>query len=188
MTREIKRCDWATKNKIEQEYHDTEWGIPVHDDKQLFKMLVLEGKQAGLSWTTILAKKETLCKAFDDFDPAVLVTYDDKKKAELLQNDGIIKNKLKINAAISNAHAYYDVCEQYGSLDNYLWSFVDNKPIINSWKSTEEVPVSTPLSDKLSKDLKKQGFKFVGSTTVYAFMQSVGMVNDHLDTCSFKNK
>lgn len=188
MTREIKRCDWATKNKIEQEYHDIEWGIPVHDDRQLFKMLVLEGKQAGLSWTTILAKKETLCEAFDDFDPAALVTYDDKKKAELLQNDGIIKNKLKINAAISNAHAYYNVCEQYGSLDNYLWSFVDNKPIINSWKSTEEVPASTPLSDKLSKDLKKQGFKFVGSTTVYAFMQSVGMVNDHLDTCSFKNK
>ena len=188
MTQEIKRCDWATKNKIEQEYHDTEWGIPVHDDRQLFKMLVLEGKQAGLSWTTILAKKETLCEAFDDFDPAVLVTYDSKKKAELLQNDGIIKNRLKINAAISNAHVYYDVCEQYGSLDNYLWSFVDNKPIINSWKSTEEVPASTPLSDKLSKDLKKQGFKFVGSTTVYAFMQSVGMVNDHLDTCSFKNK
>lgn len=150
-------------------------------------MLVLEGKQAGLSWSTILAKRDTLCEAFDDFNPEIMVTYDANKVAELLQNNGVIKNKLKIKAAVNNAQAYFKICEEFGSLDNYLWSFVDQKPIVNSWTSTDQVPASTELSDKISKDLKKHGFKFVGSTTIYAFMQSVGMVNDHLVSCAFRN-
>ncbi|TWH57211.1 DNA-3-methyladenine glycosylase I [Desulfitobacterium sp. LBE] len=182
---ELNRCDWAVKSKLEQEYHDQEWGVPVHDDKKLFKMLILEGKQAGLSWATILAKMATLCAAFDDFDPAILVTYDQAKVEELLQNNGIIKNRQKVNAAISNAKAYFTICEQFGSLDNYLWSFVDHKPIVNSWLTLEQVPSSTSVSDAISKDLKKHGFKFVGTTTIYAFMQGVGMVNDHLVSCSF---
>lgn len=185
MTNEVKRCDWAAKNKLEQEYHDNEWGIPVHDDKKLFKMLILEGKQAGLSWSTILSKMNTLCEAFDNFDPAVLVTYDDAKIEALLHNDGIIKNRQKVNAVVHNAKIYFKICEEFGSLDHYLWSFVNHRPIINSWTRIEEVPASTPVSDAISKDLKKKGFKFVGSTTVYAFMQAVGMVNDHLTTCAF---
>ena len=187
MTKELIRCDWATKSQIEQDYHDTEWGVPVHDDRELFKRLILEGKQAGLSWAIILAKKDSLCEAFDDFDPEILVTYNDAKVAALLKNDGVIKNKLKINAVINNAHAYFNLCEAFGSLNNYLWSFVDYKPIINTWEKIQEVPANTPLSDQISKDLKKRGFKFVGSTTIYAFMQSIGMVNDHLMSCAFRN-
>lgn len=183
---EVKRCDWALKSKLEQEHHDKEWGIPVHDERKLFKMLILEGKQAGLSWATILAKMETLCVAFDDFDPAVLITYDDAKVVELLHNDGIIKNRQKVNAVISNAKAYFKLCEEYGSLDKYLWSFVDYQPIVNSWTKIGDVPSSTPVSDAISKDLKKRGFKFVGTTTIYAFMQAVGMVNDHLTYCAFR--
>lgn len=187
MTSEIRRCEWASKSQIEQDYHDTEWGVPVHDDHQLFKMLILEGKQAGLSWATILTKMDTLCQAFDDFDPDILITYDDRKINNLLQNDGIIKNRLKVNAVVSNAHAYFRLCDVYGSLDSFLWSYVDNKTIINSWEATDQVPTSTPISDKISKDLKRLGFKFVGTTTIYAFMQSVGMVNDHLLSCAFRN-
>lgn len=185
MPNELKRCDWAVKSKLEQEYHDQEWGIPVHDDKKLFKMLILEGKQAGLSWATILTKMDTLCRAFDDFDPAILITYNQAKVEELLQNDGIIRNRQKVNAAISNAKAYFTICEKFGSLDNYLWSFIDHKPIVNSWHTLEQVPSSTSVSDAISKDLKKHGFKFVGTTTIYAFMQAVGMVNDHLISCPF---
>ena len=185
MSNEIIRCGWATKSKLEQDYHDQEWGIPVHDDRKLFKMLILEGKQAGLSWSTILAKMDTLCKAFDDFDPSMLITYDDAKVAALLQNDGIIKNRQKVNAVINNAKAYFKICAEFHSLDNYLWSFVNYQPIINAWTSLEQIPSSTPLSEKISKDLKKHGFKFVGATTVYAFMQAVGMVNDHLTSCAF---
>ncbi len=187
MTNEIKRCNWATKSQIEQDYHVRECPIPVHDDYQLVKMLVLEGKQAGLSWSTILAKRDTLCETFDHFNPQTMVTYDDNKVAELLQNNCVIKNKLKIKVAINNAQTYFKICEKFSSLDNYLWSFVNQKSIINSWTSTDQVPASTDLSDKISKDLKKHGFKFVGSTTIYAFMQSVGMVNDHLVSCAFRN-
>ncbi len=183
---DIKRCDWAVKSRLEQEYHDKEWGIPVHDDRKLFKMLILEGKQAGLSWATILKKMETLCGAFDDFDPAVLITYDEEKIESLLQNDGIIKNRQKVNAVINNAKAYFKICEEFGTLDKYLWSFINHQPIINSWSKTEEIPSSTPVSDTISKDLKKRGFKFVGTTTVYAFMQAAGMVNDHLTSCGFR--
>lgn len=188
MMQEIKRCDWAVKSKLEQEYHDHEWGIPVHDDKELFKMLILEGKQAGLSWATILAKRDTLCEAFDDFDPTILITYDDEKVESLLHDNGIIKNRQKVNAVISNAKAYFKLCEEFDSLDNYLWSFINHQPIINSWTKIEDVPSSTPISDAMSKDLKKRGFKFVGSTTIYALMQSIGMVNDHLVSCAFYNR
>lgn len=185
---EIKRCDWAVKSRLEQEYHDREWGVPVHDDKKLFKMLILEGKQAGLSWSTILKKMDTLCAAFDEFDPSILVTYDQQKVDCLLGNDGIIKNRQKVNAAISNAKAYFKLCEEFGSLDNYLWSFVGHQPIRNRWTRVEEVPASTPVSDAISKDLKKRGFKFVGTTIIYAFMQAVGMVNDHLVSCAFYDR
>lgn len=185
---EIKRCDWAVKSKLEQEYHDNEWGVMCHDNKKLFKMLILEGKQAGLSWSTILSKMDTLCAAFDNFDPDILVTYDDEKIESLLQNDGIIRNRQKVNAVINNAKVYFKLCEEFGSLDNYLWSFVNYQPIINNWSRIEEVPSSTPVSDSISKDLKKHGFKFVGTTTVYAFMQSIGMVNDHLTSCTFYNR
>jgi DNA-3-methyladenine glycosylase I len=185
---EVTRCDWATKSELEQNYHDEHWGIPVHDDKQLFKMIILEGKQAGLSWFTILKKMDTLCEAFDNFDPELLIHYDEDKVEALLQNDGIIKNKLKVKAVISNAKAYFKLRDKYGSLDHYLWSFVDHKPIVTAWTSIEQVPASTPLSDKISKDLKKLGFKFVGSTTIYALMQSIGMVNDHLTSCAFYHR
>jgi len=181
----IKRCDWATRSDLEREYHDHEWGIPEHDDKRLFKMLILEGQQAGLSWATILSKREALCEAFDDFDPAILATYDAQKVESLMKNSRIIRNRLKINAAISNAKAYFGLCEDYGSLDHYLWSYVNGKPIVNAWENMDQLPANTLLSDKISKDLKKRGFKFVGSTIIYAFMQSIGMVNDHLISCAF---
>lgn len=188
MMNEVKRCDWALKGKLEQEYHDKEWGIPVHDDRKLFKMLLLEGMQAGLSWSTILAKMQTLSAAFDDFDPAILITYDDAKIEELLHNDGIIKNRQKVNAVVSNANAYFKLCSEFGSLDKYLWSFVNNQPIVNSWAKMQDIPTSTPVSDAISKDLKKHGFKFVGTTTLYAFMQAAGMVNDHVTYCDFHNR
>lgn len=187
MEKKIVRCDWATKSKIEQDYHDSEWGVPVHDDRKLFKMLILEGKQAGLSWRTILLKMDTLCEAFDNFDPEKIIKYDDKKIKELLNNNGIIKNKNKVNAVINNAKMYYNLCEKYDSLDNFLWRYVDFKTIDNKWDDVTKVPANTSLSDKISKDLKKLGFKFVGSTTIYAFIQGVGIVNDHLLSCSFRN-
>lgn len=186
--KEIRRCNWANKSELERKYHDEEWGIPVHDDKKLFKMLILEGKQAGLSWSTILSKMDSLCEAFDNFDPSIIIKYDEKKIENLLKNEGIIRNKLKINAVINNAKQYFKLCEEFGSLDKYLWAYVDNKSIKNSWKKIEDVPAKTALSDKISKDLKKRGFKFVGSTIIYAFMQAIGMVNDHLVTCSFHKK
>lgn len=186
MEKKIKRCAWANNNKLEQEYHDEKWGIPVFEDKELFKMLCLEGMQAGLSWVTVLNKMQGLCEAYDDFDPEVVINYDEKKEEELLQNEGIIRNRLKVKSVAINAKAYFKVCEEFGSFSNYLWGFVNHKPIINSWKSIEEVPAKTELSDRISKDLKKRGFKFVGSTIVYAFMQAVGMVNDHLLDCDFR--
>ncbi len=184
---DIVRCDWANKTQLEQHYHDTQWGKPVHDDKELFKMLILEGKQAGLSWATILAKMDTLCAAFDNFDPHKLLAYDDDRMEELLLDDGIIKNRLKVNAVLHNAKMYFYLCEKYGSLDAFLWRYVNYHPIINNWKKSSDVPTSTPLSDEISKQLKKEGFKFVGTTTIYAFMQSIGIVNDHLVACSFRN-
>jgi len=183
MSAERKRCDWAERSPREREYHDTQWGVPVHDDKTLFKMLILEGMQAGLSWATILAKMDTLCAAFDDFDPDILITYDERKIESLLQDDGIIRNKQKVNAVVHNAKAYFKLLDTFGSLDDYLWSYVNHTPIKNAWSHISEVPSSSSVSDAISKDLKKQGFKFVGTTTIYALMQSIGMVNDHLTSC-----
>ena len=185
---EIKRCDWAAHDVLNQEYHDKEWGVPVHDDRRLFKMLILEGMQAGLSWITILKKMDAFCRAFDEFDPDIIRRYDEKKVAELMDNKEIIRNRLKINAAITNAEAYFGLCEKYGSLDNFLWSYVDYKPIKNAWKTMDEIPASTPLSEQISRDLKKLGFKFTGPTIIYAYMQSIGMVNDHLTSCAFYDR
>jgi DNA-3-methyladenine glycosylase I len=178
----MKRCSWAN-NDLAIHYHDTEWGVPLHDDQRLFEFLVLEGAQAGLSWDTILAKRENYRKAFDNFEAEKIALYDEQKCAELLQNAGIIRNRLKINSAIRNAKCYLQVKEEFGTFDKYIWSFVDGKPIINAWEIHKGVPATTPISDQLSKDLKKRGFNFVGSTIIYAFMQATGMVNDHLTSC-----
>lgn len=178
----IKRCDWA-KNDLAIEYHDKEWGVPLHDDQRLFEFLILEGAQAGLSWDTILAKRENYRKAFDNFDAKKIAKYNEKKFDELLNNAGIVRNRLKIKSAIQNANAYLMVVEEFGTFDKYIWSFVDGKPIINKWKNMEDVPAKTEISDVLSKDLKKRGFNFVGSTICYAFMQATGMVNDHIVLC-----
>ena len=175
------RCFGDTPLYID--YHDNEWGRPVHDDNKLFEMLILEGAQAGLSWITVLKKRETYRKAFDEFDPKKVALYDDAKIAELLANEGIIRNRLKINAAIVNAKLFLEIAEKYGSFDKFIWEYVDFKPIVGNRESFENMPTTTPISDKISKDLKKLGFKFVGSTIIYSFMQAVGMVNDHLVSC-----
>ncbi len=177
------RCFWANESPIFYDYHDNEWGRPVHDDRTLFEMLILEGAQAGLSWLTILKKRDTYRKAFDDFDPTKIVLYDDAKIEELMANEGIIRNRLKINAAITNAKRFLEVAEKYGSFDKFIWGYVDGKPIVNHFERIEDLPSSTQLSDRISRDLKKMGFKFVGSTIIYAFMQATGMVNDHTIDC-----
>lgn len=186
MESEITRCGWAEHGALERAYHDEAWGVPVHDDRALFKMLILEGQQAGLSWSTILRKMGALCEAYDDFDPALLSRYGEEKVAQLLQNPGVIRNRLKIRAVIENAKAYFALCEQHGSLAAFLWEYVGGKPVVNEWTSLSEVPASMPLSDQISRDLKKLGFKFVGTTIVYAFLQAVGIVNDHLAGCAFR--
>ncbi len=178
-----KRCEWSTKNQKDQDYHDEEWGVPVHDDRLLFEYLILEGAQAGLSWTTILAKRENYRKAFDYFDVKKIIQYDNDKIASLLEDKGIVRNKLKVNSVVTNAKAFLEVQKKYGSFDAYIWSFVDGKPIQNEWASVSDVPAKTDISDAMSKDLKKKGFKFIGSTICYAFMQAVGMVNDHTTDC-----
>lgn len=182
MQTDITRCDWA-KNDLAIHYHDTEWGVPLHDDRRLFEFLILEGAQAGLSWDTILAKRENYRKAFDNFDAEKIVLYDEKKCAELLKNEGIIRNRLKIASAVRNAKCFLQVKQEFGSFDKYIWSFVGGKPIVNHRKSLSEVPAATEISDAMSKDLKKRGFNFVGSTIMYAFMQACGLVNDHLVAC-----
>ena len=180
---EIIRCPWTGDSPIYMEYHDHEWGRPVHDDNKLFEMLILEGMQAGLSWITVLKKRAAFRQAFDGFDPKKVALYDDANIEELMTNEGIIRNRLKLNAAITNAKAFLKVAEQHGSFDRFLWRYVDDTPIIGHWKRVEDVPATTPLSDQISKDLKKMGFKFVGSTIIYAFMQATGMVNDHIADC-----
>jgi DNA-3-methyladenine glycosylase I len=175
-----KRCEWA-RTPLSIEYHDREWGVPLHDDLRLFEFLILEGAQAGLSWETILNKRQNYRKAFSGFDPAKVAKYNDKKAASLLQNPGIIRNRLKINSAISNAQAFLKVQREHGSFDSYVWSFVNGKPIIR--KRGQPVLPRTEISDLLSDDLRKRGFRFVGSTICYAFMQAVGMVNDHNQSC-----
>lgn len=168
---------------IYEEYHDNEWGRPVHDDRRLFEMLILEGAQAGLSWITVLKKREAYRAAFDNFDAERIALYDDKKVEELMQNEGIIRNRLKISAAITNAKAFLNVVKTHGSFDKFIWSYVDYTPVQTNIERVEDYQAKTPLSDKISKDLSKLDFKFVGSTIIYSFMQAVGMVNDHLKTC-----
>jgi DNA-3-methyladenine glycosylase I len=164
-------------------YHDKEWGTPLHDDKMLFELLVLEGMQAGLSWNTVLKKRANFKKALDNFDYLQIVKYNEKKIEELMQNEGIIRNRLKIQSVITNAKTFIKVQEEFGSFDNYIWGFVNNKTIQNSWKKLEELPPNTDLSDKISKDMKKRGFKFIGTTIIYAFLQAIGVVNDHTIDC-----
>jgi len=179
-----KRCDWTNNTSdLEIEYHDNEWGKPIFDDRLLFEFLILEGAQAGLSWSTILNKRENYRKAFDNFEAKKIVKYDAIKIIELLNNKGIVRNKLKINATITNAKLFLKIQKEYGSFSNYIWQFIDGKPIINKWKNRDEVPTTTPISDTMSKGLKKKGFKFIGATICYAYMQAVGMVNDHTVDC-----
>ena len=178
------RCEWvANASPLDIEYHDREWGVPVRDDALLFEFLTLEGAQAGLSWATILKKRDNYRKAFDQFDPARVARYGKKKQESLLGNAGIVRNRLKIDSAISNAKAFLGVQDEFGSFDEFIWSFVDGEPKQNSWRLLSELPAHTPDSDAMSKELKRQGFRFVGSTICYAFMQAVGMVNDHLVEC-----
>lgn len=177
------RCDWVDKSQIYMDYHDNEWGIPEHDDNKLFEIFILETMQAGLSWITILKKREAYREAFDNFDAYKIVHYDTKKIDELMQNTGIVRNRLKINSVISNAKLFIELTEKYGSFDQFIWSYVNHTPIIGNWETMQELPATTLISDKISKDLKKLGFKFVGSTTIYAFMQAAGLVNDHLTKC-----
>jgi len=181
------RCGWLDASgrapDIYIKYHDEEWGVPVHDDRELFELLILEGAQAGLSWLTILKKREEYRKAYDNFIPERIAQYDDDKQLELLQNPGIVRNRLKVAASITNAKAFLEVQNEFGSFDQYIWKFVGGKPIRNNWQTLKDVPVTTPESDAMSKDLKKRGFKFIGSTICYAFMQATGMVNDHTTDC-----
>ncbi len=179
----MKRCEWANASALEQEYHDKEWGRPVHDDRLLFEFLILEGAQAGLSWATILKKREGYREAFDNFQANKVARYSAARIADLLSNPKIVRNKLKVNAAVINARAYLDIQDEFGSFNNYVWSFVGGQTIQNSWKKISEIPASSAESEAMSKDLKKRGFKFVGATICYAFMQAVGMVNDHTIDC-----
>jgi DNA-3-methyladenine glycosylase I len=176
-------CSWPKGDPLLTKYHDTEWGVPLHNDKKLFEFLILEGFQAGLSWLTILKKRENFRKAFDKFDFNTVANYDQRKINSLLQDSGIIRNKLKIESAVTNAKAFIEVRKEFSTFNKYIWSFTNNKPIHNKFESLEEIPAKTKLSDLISKDLKKRGFKFVGSTIVYAHMQATGMVNDHIKSC-----
>jgi len=179
----LKRCEWALGSELEQDYHDTEWGVALHDDRKFFEFITLEGAQAGLSWATILKKRENYRKLFDDFDVERIARYNKRKIEALLKNPGIIRNRLKVESTISNARAFIEIQDEFGSFNNYIWQFTDGKPIVNRWKSTRDLPTSTEISDMMSKELKKSGFRFVGSTICYAFMQATGMVNDHTVDC-----
>ena len=182
-TNSISRCEWSLGTPIYVDYHDMEWGTPVHDDVKLFEMIALDGMQAGLSWLTILKKRENFRKAFDGFRPEIIVGYSPAKMEELLQDAGIIRNRAKIAAIVTNARLTLEVQQEFGSLDRYLWGFVDGKTVVNGWTSMGQIPASTPLSDRVSQDMKKRGFKFCGSTITYAFLQAAGLVNDHVVDC-----
>lgn len=183
MTEAVTRCGWVNDSQLYIDYHDKEWGVPVHDDNALFERIILEGAQAGLSWYTILRKREHYREAFDRFDPVRVAAYDERKMDELLGNPGIVRNRLKIESAVKNAKAFLNVQQEFGTFDAYIWSFVGGKPIENRWRTLAEVPAKTPISDVMSKDLKKRGFTFVGSTICYALMQATGMVQDHVTSC-----
>ena len=188
---EIKRCSWAGSDPLYIEYHDHEWGKPLHDDRMFFEMLILEGMQAGLSWITVLRKRGSFRQAFDNFDPEKIANYGEDKITELMGNTSIIRNERKIRAAVQNARAFLAVEREFGSFDRFIWGFVDYAPVVNSPKTENDVPANTPLSDKISKELKKRGFKFVGTTIVYSFLQAAGIVNDHVQgcfCCSLKNR
>lgn len=185
MTDFIKRCEWAGDDPLYVEYHDREWGRPLHDDNKLFELLILEGMQAGLAWITVLRKREAFREAFDFFDPKKVAAYTDEKVEALMGNRGIIRHRGKINAAIGNARAFLDIQTEYGSFDRFIWGYVNNTPIINRSNSLSELPTATPLSDRISKDLKKRGFKFVGSTIIYSFLQAAGLIDDHMAWCPF---
>jgi len=178
-----KRCEWCGTEPIYVDYHDNEWGVPVHDEQLLFEMIVLDGAQAGLSWITVLKKRDSYRQAFDNFDASKMADYDDNKIEELLKNPGIIRNRLKVKSAVKNAKVFLKIQDECGSFDKYIWQFVNHRPIQNKWKSMGEIPAKTAESDAMSKDLKKRGFSFVGSTICYAFMQAAGMVNDHAVYC-----
>lgn len=180
---QMNRCPWCGTDKLYVKYHDEEWGVPVHDDKKHFEFLVLESAQAGLNWLTILRKRENYRKAYDNFDAAKVAQYDENKVNELMQNAGIIRNKRKIEASINNAKRFLEIQKEFGSFDYYIWSFVNNEPVINYWEDISQIPATSELSDKVSKDLKARGFKFLGSTIVYAHLQATGLINDHLTTC-----
>jgi DNA-3-methyladenine glycosylase I len=184
----LPRCGWATSDPLYLAYHDEEWGVPLHDDRRLFEMLILEGAQAGLSWITILKRREGYRRAFHEFDPEKIARYGEKDVARLLTDPGIIRNRAKVEATIKNAQIYLDVVEETGSFDAYLWGLVGGKPRINPWKTLKEIPPETPESKAMSKELKRRGFGFVGSTICYAFMQAVGMVDDHVATCFRRRK
>ncbi len=186
MNTPVTRCEWCLGSDLYIAYHDNEWGQPLHADRRLFEMLILEGAQAGLSWLTILQKREGYRRAFDGFDPQKVARYTEAEIAVLLQNPGIVRNRLKVNAAVQNARAFLAVQEAFGSFDRYIWQFTGGQPVINQWKTMQEIPAFTRESDLMSKDLVKRGFKFVGSTICYAFMQAVGIVNDHVIDCSFR--
>ena len=179
----LNRCSWVGSDPLYVAYHDQEWGVPVHDDHLLFEFLILEGMQAGLSWAIILKKRDNFRRAFDGFEPQRVAQYGDEKVAALLADPGIVRNRLKISAAIRNARSFLEIQHKYGSFDTYIWQFVGGKPKVNAWRNLTEIPASTPESDTMSKDLARRGFKFVGSTICYAFMQAVGMVNDHTVDC-----
>ena len=180
----MKRCGWVNMdNEKYIDYHDNEWGVPEHDDYKLFELLILEGAQAGLSWSTILNKRKNYIKAYDNFDFEKVAKYDNTKRQELLNNEGIVRNRRKIDSSIKNAKIFIQIREEYGSFDNYIWSFVDGKQIDNNFKKLKDVPAKTELSEKISKDLKKRGMNFVGSTIIYAYMQAIGLVNDHTTDC-----
>ncbi|NCO27639.1 MAG: DNA-3-methyladenine glycosylase I [Caldiserica bacterium CG17_big_fil_post_rev_8_21_14_2_50_35_7] len=179
----MERCSWCLKDDLYINYHDKEWGTPVHDDRKHFEFLVLESAQAGLSWYTVLKKRENYRKAYKDFDPASVAKFTEKDVEILMNNPGIIRNRMKIEASINNAKRFFEVQKEFGSIDKYLWSFVDFKPVVGGWKSLSEIPAKTSLSDTISKDMKKRGFRFLGSTIVYSHLQVVGIVNDYLVTC-----
>jgi DNA-3-methyladenine glycosylase I len=179
----LQRCPWPGSDPLYLAYHDEEWGVPAYDDRHLFEMLVLEGAQAGLSWITILRKRERYRQVFDSFRPGIVARYGERKKQSLLRDAGIVRNRLKVEAAVQNARAFLEVQREFGSFERYLWRFVGGQPKVNAWREMKQVPATTTESDALSKDLRERGFRFVGSTICYAFMQAVGMVNDHLVTC-----
>ncbi|QIB70207.1 DNA-3-methyladenine glycosylase I [Aminipila butyrica] len=183
----MERCPWCGKDELYMKYHDEEWGIPVRDDRKHFEFLVLESAQAGLSWLTILRKREHYREAYDNFQADKIAAYSEDKIQELLSNPGIIRNRKKIESSINNAQRFLEIQQEFGSFDRYIWGFVDNKPIVNHWHSLDEIPAVTELSQRVSEDLKTRGFKFLGSTTVYAYLQSTGLINDHLTGC-FRHK